>query len=248
VLRTLSMGGKETIMRLRLALVPAVLLPVVLMLLTSPAALAHGRCIVSGTARQTTGRFEPTILDMWAFPVVLPAPAPVPVVSPVVLCPSVVVIVPTLVSPLVFPGSPLFVDPQMPIQPAPNSSPAGGSPQPPVQILATGAAPPPVTVADLARTPTAYDRQAISVSGTIAAYAERFTDHDVRYAEFRLEAGGASIPVVAWGHLRLEPGLRVRVTGTFHDVAPFVLSGGDRPRGVLVSQVVTQASGSAQAP
>ena len=148
--------------------------------------------------------------------------------------------VPTVESPGVIFVSPLFINPPTPYQP-PVVTPY----QPPV---VTGIAPPPPSVADLAHTPTRYDRQGISVSGTIAAYAQRFTDRDAPYTEFRLEAGGASIPVVAWGHLGLQPGLRVRVTGTFHDGAPFVLSGGARLRSVLEAQVITAGGGEVQGP
>jgi hypothetical protein len=241
------------LMRRLAAVVLTALLSVTFMQLGAPVAMAHGRCIVHGGmnrdvrdharagrreehAPRTTG-FVPTILDIWAFPLVLPAPAERPFV-PSEVCPEE--IGPTLVSPMVIPVVPVFVDPPAPGQPSSGSSPADGAPQQPGRILAAGAVPPHDTVADLARTPTRYDRQVVSVTGTVAGYEERFTDRDVRYAEFRLEEGGASIPVVVWGHPGLQPGLRVRVTGTFHDQAPFALAGGSRPHDLLEAQVVAR--------
>jgi len=181
------------------------------------------------TAPQTTGTFVPTILDVWAFA------GPVQVVPRGIVCPSVIVIAPVVLSPVVITAPPVFSDP-------PPAGSAGGASQPapaPVRPAVTGASLPPSTVGDLAGAPGRFDRRVVTVTGTIGAALDSANDRDVRYTVFRLEERGASVPVVVWGHPRLARGQHVRVIGTFHDVAPFVLAGGERPHAVLEAHLIT---------
>ncbi len=218
----------------------AALLPVALILTSSPVALAHGFCssivITSGmttvtirTAPQTTGTFVPSILDAWAFA------GPVQVVPQGIVCPPVIAVAPVVLSPVVITAPPMFIDPP------PAGSPSGSSPPAPAPVrpAVTGASLPPSTVGDLAGAPGRFDRQVVTVTGMIGTALDSANDRDARYTLFRLEAGGAAVPVVVWGHPRLARGQHVRVIGTFHDVAPFVLAGGERPHAVLEAHLVT---------
>lgn len=236
-------------MRVGLRYVCAALLPLVLILTNSPAAFAHGFCssivITSGmttvtirSAPQTTGTFVPSILDAWAFA------GPVQVVPQGIVCPSVIVVGPVVLSPVVIPALPVFTDPP------PVGNPGGSSQPPPAPIRpsVTGASLPPSTVADLAGAPGRFDRQVVTVTGTIGAVLDSISDRDVRYTLFRLEAGGAAVPVIVWGHSGLGRGRHVRVVGTFHDIAPFVLAGGGRPHAVLEAHLITQVGADPSSP
>ncbi len=243
-------------MRSSLRRVTITLAAVALILVGARPALANGLCTVIGTSvlspstpmlavPQTTGGFVPTILDVWAFPTIPAAPVVLPVrVAPrIVVCPSLVVVSPVFVSPVIL-GSPFIVDPPAPASVPASSSPPARSPapaQPPASVAL--AISPSDTVGDLAQAPGRYDRQVVSVTGTVADYQERLDDRGVLYASFRLENGGASIPVISWERQGLHAGMRVRVTGTFHDVAQFVLAGGERPRHVLEALLIRPNGG-----
>jgi hypothetical protein len=218
--------------------------------MSSPAASAHGFCstvvITSGgttavtirSAPQTTGTFVPTILDVWAFS------GPVQVVPQGIVCPSVIVVAPVVLTPVVITAPPMFIDPP------PEGSPSGSPPPSPAPVrpAVTGASLQPSTVGDLAGAPGRFDRQVVTVTGTIGAALDSANDRDVLYTLFRLEAGGASVPVVVWGHPRLTRGQHVRVIGAFHDVAPFVLAGGERPHAVLEAHLITQIGADVSSP
>lgn len=267
------MYNEGAVMRPRLRRVTIACAVGALILVGAFPALANGLCGIVGTgvlssvvvspgvtigtsmpAVQTTGRFVPTILDALAFPTfpLAPVTLPVRVVPQIVVCPSVVVVSPAVVSPIflspVILGSPFIIDP-----PAPGSVPASSSP--PARSPASSEPPAPGifaispsdTVGDLARAPGRFDRQVVSVTGTVTGYQERFDDRGAFYASFRLEEGGASIPVIARERQALRAGLRVLVTGTFYDVAPFGLAGGDRPRHVLEALLIRPAGGTSGA-
>lgn len=218
----------------------AALLLAALILTTSPSASAHGLCssilITSGmttvTIRSTpqTAIFVPTILDAWAFA------GPVQVVPQGIVCPSVIVVSPVILSPVVIPASPVFIDPPPAIIPSGAPLPAPAL----VRPALTGASLPPSTVSDLADAPGRFDRQVVTVTGAVGTVLDSVSAHDVRYTLFRLEAGGAAVPVVVWGHSGLGRGQHIRVVGTFHAVAPFVLADGERPRAVLEAQLITR--------
>jgi hypothetical protein len=156
----------------------------------------------------------------------------------------VIIVSPVILSPVVFPASPVFIDPPPAISP-------GDAPQPApalVRPALTGASLPPTTVDDLAGAPGRFDRQVVTVTGTVGTVLDSASARDVRYTLFRLEAGGAAVPVVVWGHSGLGRGQHVRVVGTFHDVAPFVLADGERPHAVLEAHLITQVGEDSQSP
>ena len=173
-------------------------------------ALANAPCVIERTVVVQPG-FTPTPLDVWAFPILSPMP-PTTVVREVIVCPSVLT-------------TPIFVTPQFFFDPpAPPALVSGASPEPVrLPAPAVSAVMPPVTVGDLAQGPGQYDRQVVTLVGTAAAPQESYDVRGAPYTEFRLENGGASVAVLAWGSLGLREGQRVRVTGNFYSVAPFVL-------------------------
>lgn len=75
-----------------------------------------------------------------------------------------------------------------------------------------------ITVGDLVHNPERYDKQIISVAGTIADYRERVSERGNPYTTFRLQDAAAAVAVFAWKHQGLSNGLRVRVVGTFSRV------------------------------
>ncbi len=185
---------------------------------------------VVSVRRQVAG-ITPTILDVWAF-AFPPASAPATVVTTtqVLVCPPAVAAPAVIVAPPAFGVFSGAVDPPAP--PAPR--PAAASPPPGRPAVA-----PRDTVSDLARHPARFDRQVVSVTGTVGVYQDRRNDQGAQYAAFELRSGGASVLVVAWGRPALPAGGQVRVTGTFHAAAPFALAPGDRARPVLEAELVT---------
>ena len=75
-----------------------------------------------------------------------------------------------------------------------------------------------LSVASLVENPGRYDGKVVTVSGVITAYRERVSRAGNPYTTFRLQEGGASVGVFAWGHRGLREGARVRVTGVFQRV------------------------------
>ncbi|MDR7414960.1 MAG: hypothetical protein QN193_02410 [Armatimonadota bacterium] len=75
-----------------------------------------------------------------------------------------------------------------------------------------------VSIATLLGNPDRYDGQVVTVVGMISGYRERVSRAGNPYTTFRLEEGGSSVAVFAWGRQRLQDGLRVRVTGVFQKV------------------------------
>ncbi len=219
-----------------------------LILLGAPPALAHGFCTIVPVSSATlvliqpqglistptitivrmTERFTLTPLDVWAFSAI-PAVPSVRVVRQVVVCPSVVAVPRIVVAPPVFVAPPVLVTPPVPVLP-------------PISVVPLSV-PPRETVRDLVQAPVKFNRQVVTVTGTIAAYQELFDAHGAPYTEFQLEERGASIPVIAWGHLGLLAGLRVSVTGTFYTLAPFVLQPGSALHNVLEVQLIRQVNG-----
>jgi hypothetical protein len=185
------------------------------------------------TIVRTTERFTLTPLDVWAFSTV-PAVPSVRIVRQVVVCPSVVAVPPVVVAPPVFVAPPMLVTPLVPVLP-------------PMSVVPLSV-PSRETVRDLVQGPVKFDRQIVTVTGTIAAYQELFDAHGASYTEFQLEERGASIPVIAWGHLGLLAGLRVSVTGTFYTLAPFILQPGSTLHNVLEVQLIRQVNGNGADP
>lgn len=75
-----------------------------------------------------------------------------------------------------------------------------------------------VSVAALVGDPDRYDGRVVTVAGVVSGYRERVSRAGNPYTTFRLEEGGGSVAVFAWGHRGLRDGLRVRVTGVFQKV------------------------------
>lgn len=72
-----------------------------------------------------------------------------------------------------------------------------------------------IAVGDLVHNPGRYDKQIVSVTGTIAEYRERVSERGNPYTTFRLRDAAAEVAVFVWKHQGLGNGLRVRVVGTF---------------------------------
>lgn len=193
-------------------------------------ALANAPCVIERSVVVQQG-FTPTLLDVWAFPTLTPMP-PTTVVRQVIVCPSV------MTTPVM--TTPIFITPQFffdpPAAPAPVSGTSPGPDRAPA--VAVSGVMPPVTVRDLAQGPGQYDRQVVTLLGTAAAGQESYDVRGALYTEFRLENEGASVAVLAWGSLGLREGQRVRVTGNFYSVAPFILRPGSPLSNVLEASVI----------
>ncbi len=197
-----------------------------------PPARAQVMCqqVTSVTTRTSSG-FTLTPLDAIAFPV-MPTPGSLTVVRQVTICPSVAppspapIISPSF--PAVFPiavptqiviGAPgIFLDP-----PAGPSSPTQTLPQissRPSEPAVIGRAPQD-TVRDLAGRSGDYDRQVVSVTGTVAAVEPGIGPGGRSITVFEFAAGGASIRALVWGRPLLKAGDHVRVTGPFYVSTPF---------------------------
>lgn len=189
-------------------------------------AQAHGFCrVVSVTV--PPGGFTLTPLDVWAFATVPAAPT-MSTVRQIVVCPSFV-ITPVIVSPSV-----VFVDPPS-VAVEGLRAPSEKTPAP--AVVVSGIVPP-VTVRDLARNPAHYDRQVVSLVGEAAALRLSADAHGALYTEIRLENGGASVAVLAWGSPKLHEGQLVRVTGNFYARPPFALAPGALAGSVLEADVI----------
>ena len=202
------------------------------------------------TTTRITNPITVTPLDAIAFPVQLtpqtssivrqilvcpPGAAPLPNFTPFppVLTPVPGVIgAPVFISPVVVPsdtGLPVLGVPAVGSSPYVVSPPAAQSgAAAPAQAAPRPSAPavvgtvPTDTVRDLATRSAAYDRTLVTVTGT-AADVQQTTDVGGRaITAFRLEAQGASVDVVAWGHSSLQAGERLRVSGPFYVSTPFL--------------------------
>jgi hypothetical protein len=90
-----------------------------------------------------------------------------------------------------------------------------------------------VTPQALGQNPDRYDKQLVSVTGTIVSYRERVSAHGKPYTTFRVKSDSASVSVFAWKHQGLRNGQRVRVIGTFKKVK---VAGGYRFRNEIEAQ------------
>ena len=198
-----------------------------------PPAQAQVMCqqITSVTTRTSSG-FALTPLDAIAFPV-MPTPGSLTVVRQVTICPSVAV--PPISVPIISPSFPAVFPVAVPTQivigtpgvfpdpPAGPSSPTQTSPPisfRPSEPAVIGRAPQD-TVRDLAGRSGDYDRQVVSVTGTVAAVERGIGPGGHPITVFELAAEGASIHALAWGRPLLKVGDQVRVTGPFYVSTPF---------------------------
>ncbi len=244
----------------------AVLAAVAVALPTIGALPAHGQVLCTTVqtvvVRQVTGGFTPSILDAWAFAFPPTRSAltattfkQVVVCPRSVVAPSVVVVRPVTVAPpvpVISPVTPITVLPTdlgvlstTVDPPAPAASPTAHSPAAaarPAAATGPAGAAPHDTVRDLAVHPERFDRQVVSVTGTVGGYEPGRTSTGAAYVLFELRSAGASVPVVAWGDPGLRPGVAVRVTGPFYAAAPFALASGDRIHGVLEAQVIASSA------
>jgi hypothetical protein len=204
--------------------------------------------------------FNTTILDSWAYPIPMTArPTRTVTVNQVLVCPPGYTVYPTVYQPgyMPYPGYITFQPGYMPYpgyttfqpgyQPYPGyTTITDGTAQAPPQQASTpligppGAAPHD-TLRDLARYPARFDRQVVSLTGTVAALAEHNTDRGT-YTTFELRDGGESVVVLVWGRAAVAADGLVRVTGAFHAYPPFAIAGtGGRP--VLEAQMIGSAGG-----
>lgn len=209
--------------------------------LAAAAVLAAGGAVpagAQGTCRQiliaTTRTSSPitvTPLDAIAFPVPL-VPAAATVTRQITVCP------PGATLPLVTPPAPFVIgvpvvgtpEFEVPIvgpvvlpviQPGTGTAPpAPPVAAPPAVPLVTGAVPND-TVAGLAAQAARFDRTVVTVTGTAAAVQQTADAQGSPLTVFRLEAGGRSVGVVAWGRSTVREGERVRVSGPFYLSTPF---------------------------
>lgn len=205
---------------------------------------------VTTVITRTSSGFALTPLDAIAYPVI-PTPGSLTVTRQVTICPSVTVfpgvvpviapVVPSIVFPVVAPaqivvGTPtVFPDPS-----AVPSSPARASPS-----ISTGPSGPAVvgrapkdTVRDLAARSEEYDRQVVSVTGTVAAVEPGVDGGDRSITVFRLTAEGESINALVWGRPPLRVGEHVRVTGPFYASTPFAGPSGAPWHNVIEAEVL----------
>lgn len=182
------------------------------------------------TTTRTASLVTVTPLDAIAFPVPL-APATSTVVRQVLICPPgstppLITPAPGMIGTPIFEtpifetsvfGTPVFGTPAYVVNP---TAPSPGAPPSPVPAVVGTA--PADTIRDLAMQSARYDRMVVTVTG-IAADVQPWADsHGTTMTAFRLDAQGASIGVVVWGHPELRAGETVRVTGPFYVSTPFV--------------------------
>ncbi len=235
--------------------ITAVILSLASLLTLSPfPAWAQAMCqqITSVTTRTSSG-FALTPLDAIAFPM-MPAPGSLTVVRQVTICPSVTVppgVVP-VISPLVpgvFPTVFPVVAPTQIVIGAP-----GVFPDPPAAPSSSTQTPPPIssrpsepavvgrvpqdTVRDLAERSGAFDRQMVSVMGTVALVEPGIGPGSHPVTVFELAAAGASIRALVWGRPPLRAGDQVRVTGPFYVSTPFTGPSGAPWHNVIEAEVL----------
>ncbi|HKX18480.1 MAG TPA: hypothetical protein VJT33_10765 [bacterium] len=220
----------------------------------APAVSAQSMCRqIQITTTRTATPIAVTPLDTIAFPAPL-TPASLTLIRQIVVCPSAGGNLPsTVVAPSVI-GTPVFVSPVIgtpvfgttvvdsPIvvpvgtygQPGP---PAAGQPSAPQRPAIAGSAAP-ESVRDLATQPAKFDRSVVSVTGTAAAVQQAADASGAPVITFRLEAGGASVGVVAWGRAAVKAGETVRVSGPFYVSTPFSGPAGSPWHDVIAADVV----------
>jgi hypothetical protein len=72
-----------------------------------------------------------------------------------------------------------------------------------------------VSVTDLMTNIDKYDRQLVSVSGTVTDYQERVSRRGNPYTVFKLQDGGQSVSIYSRSNLGLSNGMKVNVEGIF---------------------------------
>ncbi len=241
-------------------LILCVVLPAVGLLgLDALPAAAQATCRqVTITSTVTSSGFARTPLDAIAFPVI-PTPGALLTARQITVCPSVVVpqtVLPS-VTPVVFPA-PVFQAPA--VFPVPTGT-IFGVPSvfsdPPAAPSPSGLMPPAAssrpagpavvgrasheTVADLAGRSGDYDRQMVSVTGTVKAVKPAVAAGDHRVTVFELASGSAAVRCLVWGSLPLRPGAHVRVTGTFYTTTPYTGPSGAPWHNVIEAEVVRRS-------
>lgn len=219
-----------------------------------PAVSAQTACQqIQITTTRTASPVTVTPLDAIAFPVPL-TPATSTVVRQIVVCPAgstpppVITPVPVVIGTPVF-GAPIVDSPALgTVISVPTPGPATPSaPTPAASAPEAGAAapsPPPAmvgvvpkdTVRGLATQGAGYDRMVVTVSGTAAAVEQAADARGAPLTVFRLEAQGAAVGVVVWGHSTVRAGEAVRVSGPFYASTPFVGPSGIPWHGVIEAE------------
>ena len=205
------------------------------------------------TTTRTSTPIAVTPLDAIAFPVPL-APASTQVVRQIVVCPPGATPLPFFTPAPTVIGAPIFSTPVFgapffdtpivaPAYAVPTVVPAAplyGTPRPtapPGPPVIVGAVPHD-SVRDLATQGAGFDRMVVTVAGTAAAVADVTDVSGAPLTTFRLDAQGASVGVIVWGHARVRAGDSVRVSGPFYVSTPFVGPSGTPWHGVIEAQIL----------
>jgi hypothetical protein len=204
------------------------------------------------TTTRVTNPIHVTPLDAIAFPTTLTPQPSSTVVRQAIVCPPGTMLPPGFVTRHGFfgggvIGAPGFVgapsyypyeypyNTGVPVGEAPSygPSPHQESQHPPI----TGTIPTD-TVPELAANGHAYDRALVTVTGTAASVEETFDSGGRAITAFRLEAQGAAVNVVVWGHVGVSTGEQVRVSGPFYVSSPFSGPGGRPYHNVIEAETL----------
>jgi len=200
------------------------------------------------TTMRTASPVAVTPLDTIAFPVPL-TPATSTVVRQILVCPPgatlppVITPVPVFGTPVL--GAPIFDTPVLgvpsfvisPTAPPAAAPPAADRVAAPPRPAVVGAVPED-TVRGLATQGARYDRTVVTVAGTAAAVEQTTDTHGAPVTTFHLEAQGAFVGVLVWGHPTLRAGDTVRVNGPFYVSTPFVGPSGNPWHNVIAADLL----------
>ncbi|HEV2280811.1 MAG TPA: hypothetical protein VGX75_00290 [bacterium] len=185
------------------------------------------------TTTRTSSPIAVTPLDAIAFPV-QPSPATATVVRQILVCPPGATPPPAITPVPLMIGTPIFGTPviETPVLVPVFGMPVSDSGARPSAAPGPPAAPPMVgavpedSVRALATQAARFDRTVVTVAGTATAVAPAADGRGTPITTFRLEAQGASVGVVVWGHATVRAGETVRVSGPFYVSTPFVGASG----------------------
>lgn len=207
------------------------------------------------TTTRVTNPIHVTPLDAIAFPTTLTPQPSSTVVRQAIVCPRGTALPPGFVrrpgffgggviGAPGFVGAPSYYPYGYPYAPSATDIPVGGAPSygpslsQPSQIPPVVGTVPADTVRELAAHGPSYDRALVTVSGTATNVRETFDAAGRPVTAFRLEAEGAAIDVVAWGHVGVTAGDPVRVSGPFYVSSPFSGPGGRPYHNVIEAQTL----------
>ena len=213
------------------------------------------------TTTRVTNPIHVTPLDAIAFPTTLTPQPSSTVVRQAIVCPPGTMLSPGTALPPGFVrspgffgggvigapgfvGAPSYYPYGYPYAPSVTGIPAGEGPSYGPSLYQPSQHPPVVgtvpadTVRELAAHGPSYDRALVTVSGTATNVQETFDAAGRPVTAFRLEAEGAAVDVVAWGHVGVTAGEHVRVSGPFYVSSPFSGPGGRPYHNVIEAQTL----------